>query len=80
MHTEKEVIPMKLRIRDLREDRDLSQRVIAEYLHIHQTTYSDYEFERLNVPAAVLDKLADYYGTSVDYLLGRTSCPAPYPT
>ncbi len=80
MHTEKEVIPMKLRIRDLREDRDLSQRVIAEYLHIHQTTYSDYELERLNVPAAVLDKLADYYGTSVDYLLGRTSCPAPYPT
>ena len=68
------------RIRDLREDRDLSQRVIAEYLHIHQTTYSDYELERLNVPAAVLDKLADYYGTSVDYLLGRTSCPAPYPT
>lgn len=59
---------------------DLSQRVIAEYLHIHQTTYSDYELERLNVPAAVLDKLADYYGTSVDYLLGRTSCPAPYPT
>ena len=80
MHTEKEVIPMKLRIRDLREDRDLSQRVIAEYLHIHQTTYSYYELERLNVPAAVLDKLADYYGTSVDYLLGRTSCPAPYPT
>ena len=80
MHTEKEVILMKLRIRDLREDRDLSQRVIAEYLHIHQTTYSDYELERLNVPAAVLDKLADYYGTSVDYLLGRTSCPAPYPT
>lgn len=79
MHTEKEVIPMKLRIRDLREDRDLSQRVIAEYLHIHQTTYSDYELERLNIPAAVLDKLADYYGTSVDYLLGRTSCPAPYP-
>lgn len=79
MHTEKEVIPMKLRIRDLREDRDLSQRVIAEYLHIHQTTYSDYELERLNVPAAVLDKLADYYGTSVDYLLGRTSCPTPYP-
>lgn len=79
MHTEKGVILMKLRIRDLREDRDLSQRVIAEYLHIHQTTYSDYELERLNIPAVVLDKLADYYGTSVDYLLGRTSCPAPYP-
>lgn len=79
MHTETGVIFMKLRIRDLREDRDLSQRVIAEYLHIHQTTYSDYELERLNIPAAVLDKLADYYGTSVDYLLGRTSCPVPYP-
>ena len=67
------------RIRDLREDRDLTQRALAEYLRIHQTTYSDYELGRLNIPVAVLHKLADFYGVSVDYLLGRTSVKTPYP-
>ena len=67
------------RIRDLREDRDLSQKQLAEYLKVHQTTYSDYELGKLNVPIPVLLKLADYYDTSVDYLLRRTNCKEPYP-
>ncbi len=67
------------RIRDLREDRDLKQKQLADYLQVHQTTYSDYELGRLNVPIPVLHKLADFYNVSVDYLLGRTDVPEPYP-
>lgn len=66
------------RIRDLREDQDLKQKALAEYLQVHQTTYSDYELGRLNVPVPVLHKLADFYGVSVDYLLGRTNVKEPY--
>ena len=73
------VMKMKLRIRDLREDRDLSQQQVADMLNVHQTTYSDYELGRLNIPVNVLCKLADYYDTSVDYLLGRTDKKKPYP-
>jgi len=69
----------KNRIRDLREDNDLIQAKLAEYLQIHQTTYSDYELGRLNVPVSVLHKLADFYGVSTDYLLGRTDEMKPYP-
>ena len=60
------------RLKDLREDRDLKQATLAEYLQVHQTTYSDYELGKLNIPINVLHKLADYYGTSIDYLLGET--------
>ena len=67
------------RFRDLREDKDLKQKDLAAYLKVHQTTYSDYELGRLNVPVAVLHELADYYGVSVDYLLGRTKNKEPYP-
>ena len=67
------------RLRDVREDRDLKQRDIAELLKVHQTTYSDYELGRLNIPVAVLHTLADFYGVSVDYLLGRTNSKDPYP-
>ena len=67
------------RIRNLREDRDLTQAQLAAYLHIYQTTYSDYELGNLNIPASVLIRLADYYMTSVDYLLGRTDEYRPYP-
>ena len=67
------------KLRDLREDRDLKQKDIAQYLQIHQTTYSDYELGGLNIPVAVLHKLADYYGVSIDYLLGRTNIKTPYP-
>lgn len=70
----------ELRMRDLREDRDLTQKALADYLQVHQTTYSDYELGRLNVPVAVLHKLADFYGVSVDYILGRTKQKEPYPT
>ena len=68
----------KQRLRDLREDRDLNQGTVAKYLQIHQTTYSDYELGKLNIPVPVLHKLADYYGVSIDYLLGRTANPNPY--
>ena len=68
-----------LRLRDLREDRDLKQKDLAALLKIHQTTYSDYELGRLNVPVDALNTLADFYGVSVDYLLGRTSRKEPYP-
>ena len=67
------------RLKDLREDRDLKQATLAEYLQAHQTTYSDYELGKLNIPIIVLHKLADYYGTSIDYLLGRTGEKKPYP-
>ena len=67
------------KIRDLREDRDLTQKELARLLKIHQTTYSDYELGRLNVPVYVLHQLADFYGVSVDYLLGRTGEKKPYP-
>lgn len=67
------------RIRGLREDADLKQRELAELLHLHQTTYSDYELGRLNVPAPVLIQLAQFYHTSVDYILGLTNETEPYP-
>lgn len=66
------------KIRDLREDNDKTQKELAEYLQIHQTTYSDYELGRLNVPVSVLHKLADFYDVSIDYLLGRTNQKTPY--
>ena len=67
------------RLRDVREDRDLKQRDIAELLKVHQTTYPDYELGRLNIPVAALHALADFYGVSIDYLLGRTNSKNPYP-
>lgn len=69
---------VETRLRDLREDRDLTQREMAEYLGVHQTTYSDYELGRLNVPLRTLCRIADFYGVSTDYLLRRTSDPRPY--
>jgi len=67
------------RIRDLREDRDLKQKQLAEYLQCTQVAYSCYEIGRRSIPVDVLVKLADFYGTSVDYLLGRTDVFEPYP-
>lgn len=69
----------QLRIRDLREDRDLSQKELAALLDVHQTTYSDYELGNLNIPISALHTLSDFYGVSVDYLLGRTAVKTPYP-
>ncbi len=70
---------MYKRIKDLREDHDLTQKELAEKLHIHQTTYSDYELGKLNIPLSILTNLADFYNTSTDYLLGRTDDKLPYP-
>ena len=67
------------RLRALREDRDLSQQDMAKFLNIHQTTYSDYELGRLNVPVSALIQLSQFYKTSVDYLLGLTDERKPYP-
>ncbi|MDO4270827.1 MAG: helix-turn-helix transcriptional regulator [Eubacteriales bacterium] len=64
-------------IRSLREDHDLSQKQVAHLLGIAQTTYSGYEVGAHDYPTEVLLKLADYYQTSVDYLLDRTDDPAP---
>lgn len=72
-------VMLQNRIRDLREDKDLTQKQLAELLQIHQTTYSDYELGQLNVPVPVLHKLADFYGVSIDYLLCRTAEKKPYP-
>ncbi|MEE0928705.1 MAG: helix-turn-helix transcriptional regulator [Acutalibacteraceae bacterium] len=66
------------RIRDMREDKDLTQKQLADYLKIHQTTYSDYEIGKLNVPIDVFIKLAHFYNTSIDYLAGITDNPTPY--
>jgi len=63
----------------LREDRDLSQKDMAEILKVHQTTYSDYELENLNIPIETLKQLAIFHNTSVDYLLGLTNVREPYP-
>ena len=60
-------------IRNLRIDQGLTQKQIAEVLNVKQNTYSQYEIGVLNYPIDVLIKLADYYGVSVDYLLGRTN-------
>ena len=64
---------MYKRIRELREDHDLTQREVAEMLGMSQTGYSKYETGTNDIPTAVLIKLADFYKTSVDYLLGRTN-------
>ena len=66
-------------IRNLREDHDCTQAQLAALLQVHQTTYSSYELGKLGIPAEVLLQLADFYGVSVDYLLGRTDDKTPYP-
>ena len=60
------------RIRDLREDHDLTQREMGIILSCSQRVYSNYERGDLDIPTEVLIKLADYYNVSVDYILGRT--------
>ena len=73
------VMKMRLRIRDLREDHDLKQKEIADFLMCNQSLYSKYERMERPLPLELADKLADYYGVSVDYLLGRTNKKDPYP-
>ena len=66
-------------IRDLREDKDLYQKDLAEYLKCTQVCYSHYEMGKRDIPTDVRIKLADFYHTSTDYLLGRTDEREPYP-
>ena len=73
------VMKMQLRIRDLREDRDLTQKQLAAVLMCDQSLYSKYERGERPLPLELADQLADYYGVSVDYLLGRTNVKKPYP-
>lgn len=73
------VMTMYRRIRDLREDADLTQTQMAKYLHMSQTGYSKYETGENDIPTAVLVKLAEFHNTSVDYLLGLTGERTPYP-
>lgn len=67
-----------MRIRDLREDADLTQSDLAQLLHIRQSTYSQYENGNRQLPLSVLIALAKFYNTSTDYLLGLTDEKAPY--
>ena len=70
---------MYKRIRDLREDHDLKQQDMAAILNITQSTYSRYESGLYDPPTDILIKLADFYHTSIDYILERTDIFTPYP-
>ena len=66
------------RLRDLREDRDLVQKEVAALLNIDQRVYSNYEIGKREIPTRFVVRLADFYHTSTDYILGRTNDPIPY--
>ena len=68
-----------MRLKDLREDSDTKQSALAEYLHIRQNTYSQYENGQRQLPIDVLIALAKYYNVSTDYILELTNIKAPYP-
>lgn len=70
---------IKTRIRELRESRDIPQKVIAKYLMCDQSLYSKYELEKREIPLYVIVKLSSFYNTSTDYLLGLTDVKSPYP-
>lgn len=67
------------KIRELRVDSDTTQQQLADYLGLSRSTYSNYENGLRDMPVAVLAKIADFYNTSIDYLLKRTDEPTPYP-
>ena len=73
------MIALYRRIRDLREDGDLLQKDVAQYLNCTQVSYSHYELGKRDIPTEVLIQLAAFYNTSVDYLLGVTDERSPYP-
>ena len=70
---------MYKRLRDLREDRDMNQTQVAKMLGMSQTGYSKYETGENDIPTGILIKLANFYGTSIDYLLGQTDVIERYP-
>jgi len=61
------------------EDKDITQSKMAAHLNVSQSTYSDYESGNLNIPIQALDKIADLFETSIDYLVNRTDEKMPYP-
>lgn len=67
-----------MRLKALREDSDIKQKTIAEYLHIRQNTYSQYENGQRQIPIDMLISLAIFYNTSTDYILGLTDEKTPY--
>ena len=73
------VMQMRLRIRDLREDSDLKQKEIAQYLMCDQSLYSKFERCVRPLPLDLAVKLAEYYDVSLDYLVGITNIKTPYP-
>ena len=68
-----------MRLKDLREDLDITQKAVADYLHIKQNTYSQYENGQRQIPIDMLIALAKYYKTSTDYILELTNIKKPYP-
>ncbi len=68
-----------MRLKDLREDSDISQIQMAEFLHVKQNTYSQYENGKRQIPIETLVKIAIFYNVSVDYILGLTDVKTPYP-
>ena len=68
-----------LTIKDIREDREIKQKDVAEFLNISQTNYSKYELGKINIPIETLKKMSILFDTSVDYLLGLTNEVKPYP-
>ena len=79
LYNDLRVIPMKLRLRDVREDNGKTQTIVAEYLNCTQQTYSRYETGVSQPSLETMEKLAVYFDTSVDYLLGITDETKPYP-
>ena len=69
---------IRLKLKDIREDSDINQETIAKHLNIKQNTYSQYENGQRQIPIELLVKLSQFYGTSVDYLLGLTNEKKPY--
>lgn len=68
-----------MRLRDLREDMDITQSELASFLHIKQNTYSQYENGQRQIPLDILIALAKFYNTSLDYIVGVTDVKTPYP-
>ncbi|MDD6032571.1 MAG: helix-turn-helix transcriptional regulator [Oscillospiraceae bacterium] len=70
---------MRMRLKDLREDNDMTQQELASLLHIRQNTWSQCETGQRQISLDCLIRLSEIFGTSVDYLLGLTDEPRPYP-
>ena len=69
------ILMIRNRLRDLRNDKDLKQKDLAEYLNCSQVAYSHYELGKRDIPTEVLVALAKFYNTSIDYILGLTNNP-----